>query len=397
VSQFTCRVTCPEHRCGLKFRIPDFLDCSTHKFRPSQSFMRTPKLGSIDFFDRMKIHRRLIVKVDLPHYQPLSISSHAPLQLGRLTIERVCQRDNDSQRNHRVERNADCCVVSTILALEYENPLNTWARRDDSTDLSARLAAGYQLSSQGGAINKYDSMYERSTGQRTSIAVHARSDVLSSTASENIPSLTRGNSIASSAGSADTDLASALDGIRALESVDGVLQVPVTANPHADLYCPLHILDCEESFNDVKLWKTHIFSHFRGLACPVTANCFLCERIFTQTEYDHPARAWNEMLSHVAAIHFRGLGEGLATVRTDFGLMRWMWNRRLITPAQFRRTQMIPMPTIMPETGGAVVQMPEAPMAPPTATSPPGADSQADAVTVQASSRRERRTRQGRR
>jgi hypothetical protein len=73
---------------------------------------------------------------------------------------------------------------------------------------------------------------------------------------------------------------------RRLESVDGGLQVPVTANPHADLRCPLPILDCEESFNDVKSWEIHIFSHFRGLPCPTSATCFLCERLPTSPSFE---------------------------------------------------------------------------------------------------------------
>ncbi|ERF76957.1 hypothetical protein EPUS_02669 [Endocarpon pusillum Z07020] len=284
--------------------------------------------------------------------------------------------------------------VSLRLEVEYETPLNTWARQDDRPHLIARLArAAHELPS-GGAINKYDSMYPRSIGQRTSIAVHARSDVPSTTASDNIPQLTRGDSSASSISSADTDLASALDGMRILESVDGVLQVPDTSRPHADLICPWQILDCEETFNDIRVWKTHVFAHFRGHQCPETATCFLCERVFDQSPRDDSARAWNEMLSHMATEHFRGMGQRLATIRIDFNLMRWMYNRRIITPVQFRATQLLPRPTVLAESTGEVVNMPEAPMAPSPASpssSPPV--EQSDVYTVQASPRRERRPR----
>ena len=296
------------------------------------------------------------------------------------------------------DSDADRCVVSSNLNLEYETPLNTWARSEDRVDLHARLAANYQLPSNGGIINKYDSMYPRSTGQRTSIAVHARSEAPSTTASDNVPRLTRGNSNASSIGSADTDIASSfLDGMPTLESINGVLQVPVPAHPHADLICPFQILDCEEPFNDVWEWKTHVFSHFRGHPCPVTATCFLCESTFDQSEDDHPARAWNEMLSHMAAVHFRGLGQRLATVRTDFALMRWMYNRRIITTAQFTRTQSAPVPTMLLGSPSDILNLPAAPSPPPpppSASVPGGHDA---VYTVQASSRRERRTRSNRR
>ena len=170
----------------------------------------------------------------------------------------------------------------------------------------------------------------------------------------------------------------------------GTLRVPEPNQPQADLICPLQILDCEESFNDIRLWKTHIFTHFRGHPCPETATCFLCERVFDQSPIDHPARAWNEMLSHMATEHFRGMGQRLATVRTDFRLMRWMYNRRIITPAQFRRTQLLSRPTVLAESTGEVVSMPEAPMAPsPVSSSSPPVE-QSDVYTVQASPRRER-------
>lgn len=281
----------------------------------------------------------------------------------------------------------------------YETPLNTWAKRDDHKDLAVRLAATYQLPTDGGIVNELDSMYPRSTGQRTSLAVHTRSEAPSNstTASEIIPSLTRGNSDVSSVGSAETDFASALDGMRTLESVNGVLQVPVTTRPLADLICPFQILDCEESFNDNGQWKTHIFSHFRGKPCPVTATCFLCERVFDQTTEDHPARAWNEMLNHLATEHFRGMGERLATVRTDFVLMRWMYTRHIITPAQFKRTQMLPLPIVFPESAGDIVNMPEAPMAPPPTPSVSDVGAGRNEIyTIQASPRRERRTRRDR-
>jgi hypothetical protein len=164
------------------------------------------------------------------------------------------------------------------------------------------------------------------------------------------------------------DDASALDGMNPLESHDGVLGVPDRYLPQADLICPFQILDCEESFSDIRLFKTHVFSHFRGQACPTSATCFLCEAKFIQTEEDDAARAWNEMLSHLAYEHFRR-GQRLATVRADFGLMRWMYARRIITDAQFKRLQLYPRPTIAPASPGArigeVVNAPLAPMAPP--------------------------------
>lgn len=266
-----------------------------------------------------------------------------------------------------------------------------------------------------GKINELESMYSRSTGQRHPLAVRTllseESSGISTTASEAIPPLTRGHSDASSAGSADTDLASALDGMDLLESHDGVLGVPNRYLPDADLMCPFQILDCNESFSDIRLFKTHVFSHFRGQPCPTSANCFLCEAKFAQTKQDDVARSWNEMLSHLANDHFRR-GHRLGTVRVDFGLMHWLYVRRIITDAQFKRLQLCPRPTILPAFPGArhgeVVNLPEAPMAPPemfprisrhSRTLPTvGAVGRPDEpFTVQAGRRAERRSRTMRR
>jgi hypothetical protein len=255
-------------------------------------------------------------------------------------------------------------------------------------------------------------MYSRSTSQRHPLAVRTllseEGSGLSTTASDAIPPLTRGHSDASSAGSADTGLASALDGMNLLESHDGVLGVPDIYLPNADLMCPFQILDCEESFSDIRLFKTHVFSHFRGQPCPKSASCFLCEAKFAQTERDDVARSWNEMLSHLANHHFRR-GQRLGTVRADFGLMRWMYSKRIITDAQFKRLQLCPRPTIIPAClgvrRGEIVNLPEAPTAPaprnqrrsrtlPTVGAVGCPD---EAFTVQASRRAERRSRTMRR
>lgn len=275
------------------------------------------------------------------------------------------------------------------LDVGYETPLNTWVQRDDHRDLAVRLATTSRLSSAGN-FNKYDSMYPRSTGQRTSIAVHARSEVLSTNASENVPALTHGSTNTSSVDSADTGNASDLTAKSLLESVDGVLQLAVTAHLDADLICPFQDLECEERFHDIREWKTHIFSHFRRHPCPVTADCFLCERTFSQSRNDHPARAWNEMLSHMAVEHFRRLGQGLETMRTNFALMRWMFSRRIITDAQLTRMQTMPRQTVYSESIGELVNVPEAPMAPSSTSTSSGSGGHDEVFTVHASRRRER-------
>ena len=202
------------------------------------------------------------------------------------------------------------------------------------------------------------------------------SDAISSTSSastDHLPALTRGCSIASSECSAmQTDIASAVQNGYVLESDDGVLTLPSSLHePDADLLCPFQILDCDLVFASVRHFKTHVFSHFRSHHLPTTALCFLCDRKFEQTAEDDPALAWNDMLSHMAHEHFR-CGQEFGTMRADFGLMRWMYDRKIISDVHFKRAQICPAPVLLPMAASrrasqilseypAMLEAPEAP------------------------------------
>ncbi|KAH0827647.1 hypothetical protein AYO21_07817 [Fonsecaea monophora] len=228
-------------------------------------------------------------------------------------------------------------------------------------------------------------MYSRNTGTRSATAVQVIQDddaasmastAATTTTTDAVPPLTSETSTDSSgASSADTDMASSIlgDGYM-LESQDGVLTVPFRYHEDADLLCPFQILDCDQVFADIIHFKMHVFSHFRGHELPTFATCFLCDNKYVSRPEDDPALAWNTMLSHMVHDHFRQ-GQQLATVRTDFGLMKWMYNRRIINDQQFKRTQLLPYQTILPGAAGTsrrqVVHMAELPHAP--SASPPAA------------------------
>lgn len=300
--------------------------------------------------------------------------------------------------------------LGTVLThIPLETQLQRWNRQiDPNLDLSDRLTA-QSISWVHEDLDVTDSMSRRSLGVRSSLPVHVGSDVsasssaLSTTATNAIPRLTRGQSLASSIGSADTRAASALDGGYVLSiGEDGLLTLPDRMSPNADLLCPFQILDCDAEFADVVEFKIHVFSHFRGQPAPLTAACFLCDDTFEQTERDHPALAWNNMLSHLVHQHYR-VGQRLATIRTDFLLMRWMYSRKLISNAQFKRTQLCPVQTVLPnpaDDSNLLISTPFAPMPPsaslPRRIRPSGLTSvgeQDEPFTVQAGRRAERRRR----
>jgi len=226
-------------------------------------------------------------------------------------------------------------------------------------------------------------------------------DNMATSPTDAVPPLTRGTSTASSvASSLDTGLASSIlgDGYT-LESQDGILTVPFRYQEDADLLCPFQILDCDRVFAEIVPFKMHVFSHFRGHELPAVAACFLCDAKFVQHPDDDRALAWNTMLSHMVHEHFRQ-GQHLATVRTDFSLMRWMFSKRIINEDQFSRTQMMPIPIMLPRASNfrrEVRNLSEAPR-PPSAPTPPAVlahfasvGHQDESYTVNAGRRSERR------
>ncbi|KAJ5925122.1 hypothetical protein N7454_007761 [Penicillium verhagenii] len=153
--------------------------------------------------------------------------------------------------------------------------------------------------------------------------------------------------------------------------------------------CLFHMLDCYDSFDDVLQWKTHVSGHFRTFPPPRTARCPLCSDEFldegddeslllsplslSETNGDQKAlgqnnqvpistssqdmvhdhghdqaqlsdSAWNRMLDHVAESHYQN-GQTLAGSRPDFELMRHLYNRRIISDAQFKAMQLAPAPS----------------------------------------------------
>ncbi|KIW58179.1 hypothetical protein PV05_02723 [Exophiala xenobiotica] len=251
-------------------------------------------------------------------------------------------------------------------------------------------------------------MIPRKTGVRSPSAVSVAGDddaisMASTTATDAVPPLTRQTSTDSSSNSSiDTSMASSIlgDGHLLEESQDGTLTVPSRCREDADLLCPFQILDCEQVFADIVPFKMHVFSHFRGHELPTSASCFLCDNKYVQRADDDPALAWNNMLSHMVHDHFRK-GQQLATVRTDFGLMRWMFSKKIINEHQFKRTQMVPVTIQLPGAMNvrrqlmSFSELPQVPSAtPPAAVMAHMARSvgyQNEAFTINAGRRAERR------
>lgn len=143
-------------------------------------------------------------------------------------------------------------------------------------------------------------------------------------------------------------------------SSNSSLRPPLTPLPPADhvtYRCLFYILPCDHQSNDIEIWKTHVLSHFRGLRLPSTASCQWCPLDFkhpssrshsgeendNDNDNDHFHQTWNAMLNHVAHDHFER-GHTLAASRSNFELMKFMYQSKIITEDQLKAIQLCPSP-----------------------------------------------------
>lgn len=118
--------------------------------------------------------------------------------------------------------------------------------------------------------------------------------------------------------------------------------------------CLFHILNCHETFTNPEGWKTHVLSHFQGHEPPSTARCPFCLSTFpTTTPHTHVyTRAWDALLAHIDIAHYRhDHALSLANTRPDFELLRYLYNRRIISEEQLKAVQLGPGPGPGPGSG----------------------------------------------
>lgn len=299
---------------------------------------------------------------------------------------------------------ADCDPVDTAPALSP--PLHSWFHQDDlRANFASRLASQRSLPTDDtkSDIDLPMSFPPCSIQLSTVVHVHSEYD-LESMATDSMPALTRGNSVASNWSVASTDRASIVDGGFVMQSVDGILTSSPRMRPRGDLLCPFQVLECNETCTEVVEFKMHVFSHFRGHPLPPFAPCFICGHNFPVEDGDDSSMAWNNMLAHMAYEHYRSqTGPETCVIKPDIALMRYLWNKEVITDAQFTRAQLE-----APETSirGAYHEedshgrIPEAPMPPLSTSMPTGVRRYAQSVgsstepyVVNAGRRQDRRQR----
>lgn len=234
-----------------------------------------------------------------------------------------------------------------------KTPLEAWA--DDTTgpkDFPARMASRQTLPNN--LRLRLNETYARPGAQRTAVRTDSvpvsyprtSTYATSSTGLSRNPGLTGSFTPSTTSTSISTSQGAnlLLQGTRLLETASddsNLLVLPTSqflANPK--FQCLFEALECDESFDDGRVWETHVLGHFRTLNPPSTARCCMCDAQFSDIEYGN---AWHAYLRHVAGIHFRQ-GHTLSTARPDFELYRWLFTNRLIDSRTYKRVVQLVSP-----------------------------------------------------
>lgn len=164
----------------------------------------------------------------------------------------------------------------------------------------------------------------------TSLFVSSSDCTRRSGASQDLPALTRGVSVATRSVSTSVGTRQ-LNRPRILElGPGGALVLPPLIEPRV-LECPFHQLFCLLTFSNTEDWISHSLEHFKNVPPPRENKCCFCPEEFRCST---GVRSWRQRMWHIAFHH--QLGHRLATARPDFELFRYLWNHRLIDDAEYR-------------------------------------------------------------
>ena len=148
---------------------------------------------------------------------------------------------------------------------------------------------------------------------------------------QDLAALTRASSLTANESVSSSMGARQLEGQRLLDQGPGGELVIRQLSAPKLFECPFNFLFCPMEFSGLNEWINHSLSHFGRMDPPVLNRCCFCNAIFQ----DHNGvSCWAERMNHVA-LHHR-LGHRLAHARPDFELYTYLWNKRLISDADYR-------------------------------------------------------------
>ncbi|PGH00022.1 hypothetical protein GX51_06021 [Blastomyces parvus] len=227
--------------------------------------------------------------------------------------------------------------------------LERWAS-EESDNIIERLFALSSTPTSSAFVstgNTYRNAGCNASSQRSSLIVEDNEDTDSESSSSSMstpstaPTLSGFSSSTPSdclSESIDTNTCGKLPARYALEEdADGNLTAPPETNSAGiGHYCFFHILDCNESFTNLDVWKTHVLSHFRLHPAPTTAQCPACPYRISDS---HHGIAWRRMLTHLADQHLKQ-GYTAQNICLDLETMRHLYCANIITREQVRLLQL---------------------------------------------------------
>lgn len=212
--------------------------------------------------------------------------------------------------------------------IDEENlPFSRWIE-DASNTFTGRLVASQHVKTgELEADNVYSPQYTAPPG--TSVFASFGSGVDDRTIdSQDTPSLYDGSSFIDSSISSGK-ASSFLDGVPRLGE-DGELQSDDSIVDVHIHHCTFQrLLGCPFSSTDEAEWASHCDVHFRGQPPPRDIACHLC-----RWSVPSGPTPWSVRQDHIAAHHWGG-GVGKSTEK-DIALIKHLWNRRIIDPAQYK-------------------------------------------------------------
>ena len=111
---------------------------------------------------------------------------------------------------------------------------------------------------------------------------------------------------------------------------DGPLVIPQISHP-LQLECPFNFRFCLLTFNNFDDWWEHSLTHFGKPGPPNSSRCCFCDMEFDAAT---GLECWQKRMEHVELHH--QIGARLAHARPDFKMFEYLWNKRLITSAEYK-------------------------------------------------------------
>lgn len=114
---------------------------------------------------------------------------------------------------------------------------------------------------------------------------------------------------------------------------DDLLVIPPISQ-RLQLECPFSFLDCLRSFGNFEDWWEHSLTHFGQWGPPSSSRCCFCDMQFSAAT---GRECWKKRMEHVTVHH--KLGDRLAHARPDFGMFKYLWDKKLISSAEYKDLQ----------------------------------------------------------